>query len=178
MAKPICGRSLGPNVDELCYREPGHSGKCYKTLGLEAEAIIQELLRKCGCYIVKATIHEDHKLGYDFLVYNKEADEINGNGSHNGDEHKNPENYLAVQFTIDSQAAAGEKGLRALRNGIFIFCAPVDDLKEWRDTTNSEVKEAIQWRIYRKFWEVIKAIFRKIPCFNPMRPRSKFDRFK
>lgn len=172
-----CGRSLGSYADEICYKESGHDGECYKTLGLEAEALIQEVLEESGCNVVKSTIHEDHKLGYDFLVYSEEADEVNNNGNHNGDEHKDPDNYLAIQFTIDSQAAAGGKGIKALRSGIFIVCIPVDDLKEWRDTDDDGIKKVIQWRIYRRFWEIVKTISKNVPYFNPMRPTCKLKRF-
>lgn len=167
MTQVKCANKLGSYEDDICYREQGHDGKCYKSLGHEAEDLIQMLLRECGCWVVKATIHEDCVEKKDFWGFGEEAKKING-----GNE------YLPFQFTIDRDAACGTKGKDAIKNGIIIVYMEAEELLEWRDSRDASLKDVIRWRVYRKFWDRASAIAKAFPYMNFAKPKCKLSRFR
>lgn len=167
MTRVNCGMKLGRYEDEICYKEQGHSGKCYKSLGHEAEDLIQALLEECGCLVVKGTIHEDHKLKIDFWVFGEEAKKVNGGGE-----------YVPIQFTIDRQAACGTKGFQAIKGGVIIVCIDVKDLIQWKNSQDTSLRDVIRWRIYCDFWESASKVVKAFHWIHLTKPRCKLNRFK
>jgi hypothetical protein len=142
-----------------CYKEEGHSGHCYQSLGHEAEKIIQRILQSCGCHVVPASIHEDHIEKIDFWVRNG-VDE-----------------YLPIQFTVDFRSALGLKGADAIKRGVIIVCLSADDLFEWERCTNQYNKQIIGNHIYQEFWEVVSKFRTTFPYLKLQRPKVLLRRF-
>ncbi len=124
--------------------------------------------------VVKATIYEDHgdpkddkvpKI--DFWVFGEEAKKVNG-----GDE------YLPIQFTIDSKAACGLKGLKAIRSGVIIVCVRIDELLEWEKSRDSSLRDVVRWRIYKEFWATVYKVAQTFPYMHFARPMCRLARFE
>jgi len=156
----------GKYEDDICYKEQGHSGKCYKSPGHEAEDLIQALLEECGCFVAKGTIYEDHRLKIDFWVFGEEAKKVNGG------------EYVPIQFTVDRQAACGTKGLQAIRGGVIIVCIGFQDLIQWENSQDPSLKDVIRWRIYHDFWESAFKVVKAFHWIHWAKPMCKLDRFK
>lgn len=162
---------MGSGDNDTCYKELNHEGSCYKNFGLEIEDLIQELLRQCECQVVKATIHEDHVRKIDFWVYSAE---IHCNG-----EYAN-EDFLPIQFTIDRNAACGLKGRDALKQGIVIIFVDANDLLEWKNFSDTTLKEVVKLRIYRSFCDSVKRIeeYFKSTYIKVAQPMTMLRRFE
>lgn len=143
-----CTNKLGLRDDDFCFKNKGHVGKCYKSLGLEAEDIIQEILSASGYEVVKGTIHEDHILKVDFWIKcnSDQCPLIDGHG------------YAPIQFTIDREAAYGLKGQEALRHGTIIVCIVWSELAQWQTAPDESVRKMISQRISDEFMSAVRKV--------------------
>jgi len=147
MTQIKCGKWLGPRKDDVCYKDKGHEGKCYKSLGLELESDIQEILQSRGYKVIKATNYEDCEDPSgkkDFWIYSKE---ING-----GD------GYVPIQFTVNRQAACGDKGIKAISKGVVIIFIEDNKIIEWKRCKDESLKADIAEKITKSFWERVQNI--------------------
>lgn len=163
MSKDKCGIRLGSREDEVCYRETGHEGKCFKSKGHEAEYLVQALLVESGYRVVKGTVHEDHILKIDFWIFGEEVKKVN-----DGDE------FLAIQFTTDLRAAYGFKGQDCIQRGIMIVYIDADMILEWKKSKDYSLRE----KICNKFWQIVFGVAQTHPYMKHIKPANRLARFE
>lgn len=164
-----CQTKLGTRDSDVCYKKAGHLGNCYKSVGLEAEAMIREVLSLAGHKAVKASIHEDHIRKVDFWVEcsNEECPLI-----------FRDKEFVPIQFTIDREAAFGRKGQEAIRNGTIIVYISWEELMGWHNCSDAYEKQRLCSKIAGEFMDTIKKVTTFFPSLKLQTPATNLIRFE
>ncbi len=165
-----CQNKVGIRDDDVCYKRFGHRGNCYKSVGLEAEDLAQEVLKLSGHKVVKATIHEDHIFKVDFWV----------ECSYEECPLLTDRDFVPIQFTIDREAAYGRKGQEALRNGTIIVWIAWAELVEWQNAPDEDTRKVMSLKISRQFMTAVSKVSAAIKCLGLKlkTPTCKLVRFE
>jgi hypothetical protein len=140
---------------EFCYKQTGHTGKCFKTFGLEMEYLVKEVLKASGLLIGNPELPKDMKIQdgahkIDFWIIS--------------DNQKFP-----IQFTV-SKRDYWKKAKDAYRRGIAPLCVSEDDLLKWQWSSNKCVKKQIEEAIRNEVIGIIEKLG-SLPNFQFAEPR-------
>lgn len=145
ISKGLCNAKLGPHKNDVCYEKAGHSGKCFSSFGRKLEYEVQEVLKFAGRSVVSSTRREDEVLKVDFWVEcsREECFLLADRG------------YVPIQFTINRDAANGEKGINAINGdgnvGVPIVWISAATLSQWKNAPSEDARKSIALKITEEF---------------------------